>query len=1156
MKSPFHFHKAAKMLQPKLLMERELRSNALDESTHSVKKSCRYSLRVFQLGGLSLLSSVAGVLFGVSPAQAAPVTLQFSGATCETNTSGTASGTPTYCLTLGSVWRFPNVITGGGSQRDALVTIATLSGGATLATIDDTANGTGPRFQPSVISPATTNITEYAKFNIRFVAPGTTTSAAVGGEVYETAFDIDGDGQTGTTGIREFTEFSSPVSSTIASPTFLTANTPVISAGDTGYIVALSSNSQAGIGTGNAYKATALYNASTTSFDLYIGAKAGSSACSGGACARLSSVSFDISDVVPLNDVVVTKAHTGNFSQGQTGATYSLTVSNFGALNTSGTVTVVDTIPTGLTATAASGTGWTCTLNQPTLGQVQCTRSDALAFGSSYPPINLTVNVATTAPISVTNSATVSGGGDYYTGNNTATDPTTINGVSDLTISKAHTGNFTDGTTASYALTVGNAGGAATSGTITLTDTLPTGLTVPNGTVTLTGTNAANWSCSATNNVITCTSSTAIAASGSSVFNLTGIQVGAAAVGSVTNTVTVSGGGETNTANDSATDIAVVSGVSDLTLAKTHSGNFTYNIPGTYTLNVNTCGLVNNIGSSATSGTVTVTDTLPTGLTVTNGAVTLSGTNALSWSCTASNNVITCTSSVVIAASGSSTFNLTGIQVGTAAIGSVTNTAAVSGGGETKTNNNAASDPTTVIAPDLTLSKTHTGNFIVGTPGSYTLTVSNSGTASTSGTIMVTDTLPTGLTVPNGTITLSGTNAANWTCTASNNVITCTSTTAVGASGSSTFTLNGIQVSAAAIPSVTNTAAVTGGNDGNTANNSATDPTTVNGFPDLTIIKTHTGNFAQGQTGATYSLTVMNSGTAYTSGTVTVVDTLPTGLTATAASGTGWTCTLNAPAAGQVQCTRSDVLTASSSYPAITLTVNVASNAAFSVTNTVTVSGGGQTNTGNDIATDPTTVNTLAHVLLVKRITEINGNRTQNPNNTSYPLNQVLDHPGFTADDAYPANNWPSGFLLGAYDAGPIKPGDIVEYTVYFMNSNGSDAANVRFCDRLVGVQQFVSDAYGAGQDIEYKLGTNPVQYLTQASATSVDRAELNPSTGTITGCPAPTISGTNNGTVVLDVTGSGSSGQQSLTTLPGATAQGTPTNSYGYFRFKTKVNP
>src|SRR5439155_19358486 len=47
---------------------------------------------------------------------------------------------------------------------------------------------------------------------------------------------------------------------------------------------------------------------------------------------------------------------------------------------------------------------------------------------------------------------------------------------------------------------------------------------------------------------------------------------------------------------------------------------------------------------------------------------------------------------------------------------------------------------------------------------------------------------------------------------------------------------------------------------------------------DLTVTKTHSGNFAQGQTGA-YTSTVSNDGLGPTSGTVTVVDTLPAGLT-------------------------------------------------------------------------------------------------------------------------------------------------------------------------------------------------------------------------------------------------------------------------------------
>jgi uncharacterized repeat protein (TIGR01451 family) len=121
---------------------------------------------------------------------------------------------------------------------------------------------------------------------------------------------------------------------------------------------------------------------------------------------------------------------------------------------------------------------------------------------------------------------------------------------------------------------------------------------------------------------------------------------------------------------------------------------------------------------------------------------------------------------------------------------------------------------------------------------------------------------------------------------------------------------------------------------------------------DMTITKTHSGNFTQGQTGATYTITATNSGTAATTAAVSVTDTLPAGLTATAIAGAGWTCTQPSG-----PCTRSDTLAAAASYPEITLTVNVAGNAPASVTNTSAVSGGGEINTDNDTADDPTTIN-------------------------------------------------------------------------------------------------------------------------------------------------------------------------------------------------------
>jgi uncharacterized repeat protein (TIGR01451 family) len=103
----------------------------------------------------------------------------------------------------------------------------------------------------------------------------------------------------------------------------------------------------------------------------------------------------------------------------------------------------------------------------------------------------------------------------------------------------------------------------------------------------------------------------------------------------------------------------------------------------------------------------------------------------------------------------------------------------------------------------------------------------------------------------------------------------------------------------------------------------------------LTIVKTHTGNFSLGQQNATYSVLVSNAaGSASTSGTVTVTETIPTGLTLVSMAGSGWTFP------GGNTCTRTDPLTAGTSYAAITVTVNVAANAPAQVTNQVSVSGG------------------------------------------------------------------------------------------------------------------------------------------------------------------------------------------------------------------------
>jgi len=174
---------------------------------------------------------------------------------------------------------------------------------------------------------------------------------------------------------------------------------------------------------------------------------------------------------------------------------------------------------------------------------------------------------------------------------------------------------------------------------------------------------------------------------------------------------------------------------------------------------------------------------------------------------------------------------------------------------------------------------------------------------------------------------------------------------------------------------------------------------------DLSITKTHAGTFVSGGTGQ-YTITVSNSGAAgieREDNTITVTDTLPAGLTFNAASGTGWTC---GAVVQVVTCTHGPTLNIGSSFPPITLTVNVLEAAAASVNNTATVSTPSfDLNTANNSVTDATA--------------------TIDPN-LSTSTKSVVDVNG-----------------------GEAAPGDTLRYTITLTESAGGQAINVSLTDSI-----------------------------------------------------------------------------------------------------------
>ncbi|QOY86264.1 InlB B-repeat-containing protein [Paludibaculum fermentans] len=119
-------------------------------------------------------------------------------------------------------------------------------------------------------------------------------------------------------------------------------------------------------------------------------------------------------------DLSIKVARATVFIQGQINAYYLIRSVNAGSAPTAGPITVTESLPTGLAMTSMSGPGWLCQLNT-------CTRSDVFAAGQMLPAIRVLVSVAPNAPTMVSNSATISGGGDSDPTNNTGSDLTPIN---------------------------------------------------------------------------------------------------------------------------------------------------------------------------------------------------------------------------------------------------------------------------------------------------------------------------------------------------------------------------------------------------------------------------------------------------------------------------------------------------------------------------------------------------------------------------------------------------------------------------------------------------------------------------------------------------------------------------------------------------------
>jgi uncharacterized repeat protein (TIGR01451 family) len=586
----------------------------------------------------------------------------------------------------------------------------------------------------------------------------------------------------------------------------------------------------------------------------------------------LTSLSNEVTTLVDAPDLTLTKTHTGGFVGGAP-TPFTISVSNAGTIPTDGTtVTVSDTFPSPAftSITIVSALGWDCS---GTIGLVlDCTRTDVLAAGASYPPILVNALVADPPPATIDNTAVVDGGGDSDPANNQSTDTGPGTAEADLSVTKTVSESAVlSGGQATFDLLVHNAGPSTATG-VTLTDTLGADYTDVTA-------NASQGVCMS---AVVCT--------------LGSLAADATATVTITATVTANDTTLTNTAsatsatpdpvpedNTASVDFTVKK-TTDLVLTKTvtQSPNAGELDGGTYTITVRNASPLDatNLG---------VADTIPVEFTP-------SSVTAPAFTCNlpGAGEQLSC-SLPTLAVGAELTITVVGTFSAASAGTTVVNGAQVhSDEAELTLEDNAdAAETVPIPSADLELQKTASAASVL--PGGtvvFTLTLVNAG-PSPAADVTITDTLPPELTF-----------VSSPDCTAAGQVVTC----AVGAldvGATRTLTITAQASVEAAGQTVTNTAMAAGATpDPVDSNNSGTAQFVVQNATDLQLTKTVTPSPIAGLAdGGTYTLAVRNAGPIATATNVSVVDQLPSEFTPNSVTAPGFTCNLPG-AGGTLSCTR------------------------------------------------------------------------------------------------------------------------------------------------------------------------------------------------------------------------------------------------------------
>ncbi|MEM8708717.1 MAG: SdrD B-like domain-containing protein, partial [Actinomycetota bacterium] len=232
---------------------------------------------------------------------------------------------------------------------------------------------------------------------------------------------------------------------------------------------------------------------------------------------------------------------------------------------------------------------------------------------------------------------------------------------------------------------------------------------------------------------------------------------------------------------------------------------------------------------------------------------------------------------------------------------------------------------------DLAIDKSSSGEFAVGSQNTWTITVTNNGPAVTSGTVTVTDELPDGTTFVRGDTT-------DWACAASGQTVTCELIGSLAVNASSIIPVIVEVANEVGGDSLTNSASIedVGGHVDPVPENDEDDDTVDVPLSILGIDKALVEDELVSDGTATWRITVTNYGPSATTGTVTVVDDLPTTLGFVRGESTDFACS----ASGQTVTCNADTVMAVGDEIVVDIVTVVNAEPGVSITNSAGVFGG------------------------------------------------------------------------------------------------------------------------------------------------------------------------------------------------------------------------